>query len=164
MVRTRQPLGRETARQKTALTERTCSPVRKVRQILARAVPARPFWRPIVIAVIFEVIPTDQGKAEYLTIAADLKKHLLEIPGFISIERFQSLAEPKKILSLSFWEDEASVALWRNLEAHRSAQAKGRDMLFHDYRIRVGAIDRDYSKKSREQAPLDSGTLDLEAD
>lgn len=116
-----------------------------------------------MIAVIFEVIPTNQGKAEYLTIAAELKKHLLDVPGFISIERFQSLADPKKILSLSFWQDEASVALWRNLEEHRIAQAKGRDNLFNDYRIRVGTIARDYSKKSRSQAPLDSRSIDAEA-
>ncbi|MDH3997732.1 MAG: antibiotic biosynthesis monooxygenase, partial [Desulfuromonadales bacterium] len=78
------------------------------------------------------------------------------LPGFISIERFQSLSDPNKLLSLSFWEDEASVAHWRNLEVHRSAQAKGRGSLFENYRIRVGGIVRDYSLSAREQAPQDS--------
>ena len=109
-----------------------------------------------MIAVIFEVIPKAEGKAEYLAIAASLKEKLACIPGFISIERFQSLTDPNKILSLSFWENEASVAQWRNLEEHRSAQSKGRGSLFSDYRILVGNITRDYSLSEREQTPEDS--------
>jgi heme-degrading monooxygenase HmoA len=109
-----------------------------------------------MIAVIFEVMPTDEGKTEYLAIAASLKEHLTSIPGFISIERFQSLADPSKLLSLSFWEDETSVSQWRNLEEHRIAQAKGRGSLFSDYRIRVGSITRDYSLSERDHAPKDS--------
>jgi heme-degrading monooxygenase HmoA len=108
-----------------------------------------------MIAVIFEVIPKTEGKAEYLAIAAKLKKHLTDIPGFISIERFQSLADPNKILSLSFWQDEAAVSQWRNLEVHRLAQTQGRASLFRDYRIRVGGVDRDYSLSERDQAPKD---------
>ena len=106
-----------------------------------------------MIAVIFEVIPNKEGKAEYLAIAATLREHLTNISGFISIERFQSMSDPDKILSLSFWEDEASVAQWRNFEVHRIAQAKGRDSLFSNYRIRVGSINRDYSLSEREQVP-----------
>ena len=109
-----------------------------------------------MIAVIFEVIPKEAGKAEYLAIAAKLREHLADIPGFISIERFQSLTDPDKLLSLSFWQDEASVTRWRNLEQHRMAEAKGRGSLFKDYRIRVGRITRDYSMAAREQAPKDS--------
>ena len=109
-----------------------------------------------MIAVIFEVIPKTGRKAEYLAIAASLKEKLAGIPGFISIERFQSMADPNKILSLSFWEDETSVAKWRNLEEHRNAQSKGRGSLFNDYRIRIGNIARDYSLSEREQTPNDS--------
>lgn len=109
-----------------------------------------------MIAVIFEVTPKEEGRAAYLAIAAELREHLADMPGFISIERFQSLADPDKLLSLSFWEDEASVSRWRNLEEHRAAQAKGRDNLFRDYRIRVGSINRDYSMTARSQAPEDS--------
>jgi len=109
-----------------------------------------------MIAVIFELIPQEGGKAEYLSIAANLREQLTDMPGFISIERFQSLTDPDKILSLSFWQDETSVTRWRNLEEHRAAQAKGRDSLFRDYRIRVGSITRDYSMSSRGQAPYDS--------
>ena len=109
-----------------------------------------------MIAVIFEVIPTTQGKAEYLAIASSLREDLLGMPGFISIERFQSIADPQKLLSLSFWENEESVSRWRNFEKHRHAQAKGRSSLFSDYRIRVGCIDRDYSMTERGQVPNDS--------
>jgi len=112
-----------------------------------------------MIVVIFEVIPKQEGTAAYLAIAADLRQHLVGMPGFISIERFQSLTEPDKILSLSFWEDEASVSQWRNLDEHRMAQAKGRGSLFEDYRIRVGSITRDYSMSTREQAPYDSRAI-----
>ena len=112
-----------------------------------------------MIAVIFEVLPTDNGKAEYLAIAASLKERLSDIPGFISIERFQSMADPNKLLSLSFWRDEVAVAQWRNLEEHRAAQTKGRGSLFADYRIRVGSISRDYSMLEREQTPEDSRSI-----
>jgi heme-degrading monooxygenase HmoA len=109
-----------------------------------------------MIAVIFEVIPTVDGKDEYLAIGANLREKLSGIPGFISIERFQSMTDPNKILSLSFWEDERAVAQWRNLEEHRKAQSKGRGRLFNDYRIRIGNIMRDYSLFERDQAPKDS--------
>jgi len=90
-----------------------------------------------VIAVIFEVIPTNEGQQKYLEIAACLRDHLVKMPGFISIERFQSLTEPEKLLSLSFWEDEIAIAKWRNLAEHRDAQSQGRNHLFKQYRIRV---------------------------
>lgn len=109
-----------------------------------------------MIAVIFEVTPTVEGKQEYLAIASNLKEHLKDIPGFISIERFQSLVNERKILSLSFWENEESIAQWRKLETHRMAQRKGRESLFQDYRIRVGSIVRDYSLNNRSETPEDS--------
>lgn len=109
-----------------------------------------------MIAVIFEVIPTKEGKQEYLEIASSLREHLVKIPGFISIERFQSLTEPEKLLSLSFWEDEDSIAEWRNLEQHRNAQSKGRTKLFKNYRIRVCNVARDYTLTTRREAPSDS--------
>ena len=93
---------------------------------------------------------------EYLDIAAGLRPLLTEIDGFISIERFESLYEPGKILSLSFWRDEQAVEAWRTLEAHRAAQAKGRAEVFKDYRLRVAGVIRDYGMTDREQAPLDS--------
>ena len=109
-----------------------------------------------MIAVIFEVIPSEDGKQTYLDIAADLKPRLEQIPGFISIERFQSLVDERKLLSLSFWENEAAIARWRNLEQHRAAQQAGRDKLFEKYRIRVAAVERDYGLDERDQAPTDS--------
>ncbi|MBW2520455.1 MAG: antibiotic biosynthesis monooxygenase [Deltaproteobacteria bacterium] len=112
-----------------------------------------------MIAVIFEVTPTKQGKQEYLEIAACLREHLINMPGFISVERFQSLTEPEKLLSLSFWEDEDSISKWRNLEEHRNAQSKGRDQLFKDYRIRVCNVTRDYTLTTRSEAPSDSNDI-----
>ena len=109
-----------------------------------------------MIAVIFEGCPADGHKQEYLDIAASLRPLLNEIDGFISIERFESIYEPGKLLSLSFWRDEQAVEAWRTLEAHRAAQVKGRAEVFQDYRLRVAAVLRDYGMVDREQAPLDS--------
>lgn len=110
----------------------------------------------IMIAVIFEVIPAEEKLEQYLDIAQQLKHELVKIEGFISIERFQSLTNPEKILSLSFWENEGSVRNWRNLESHRSAQTKGRNEIFNDYRLRVASVLRDYGMNERKEAPADS--------
>ncbi len=112
-----------------------------------------------MIAVIFEVEPADGRKGEYLDIAAEMRPMLDRIDGFISVERFQSLTDPKKILSISFFEDEAAVVRWRNLSAHRGAQAKGRKGVFSDYRLRVAQVVRDYGMFDRDQAPVDSRTV-----
>jgi len=109
-----------------------------------------------MIAVIFEVRPAAAGHQRYQNLAADLKPELERIDGFISIERFQSLVEPDKLLSLSFWRDEAAVQTWRALEPHRAAQSEGRAGVFADYRLRVAEVLRDYGLNEREQAPRDS--------
>jgi heme-degrading monooxygenase HmoA len=109
-----------------------------------------------MIAVIFEVLPHSSHRQNYLDLAAQLKPMLSEIDGFISIERFQSLADENKILSLSFWRDEAAVCVWRNREQHRTAQTLGRDDIFSNYRIRIAQVMRDYGLHEREQSPQDS--------
>ncbi|MCV9907412.1 antibiotic biosynthesis monooxygenase [Brucella sp. HL-2] len=110
-----------------------------------------------MIAVIFEVWPADDERREqYLNIAAGLRADLSQIDGFISIERFQSLVEPQKLLSLSFWRDEDAVKRWRNLPTHRVAQTKGRAGVFENYRLRIADISRDYGLNEREEAPNDS--------
>ena len=109
-----------------------------------------------MIAVIFEVLPHAQHKQAYLDTAAALRPLLEEIDGFVSIERFQSLSDPEKVLSLSFWRDEDALTAWRNLEPHRKAQAMGRGIHFSDYRLRVAGVIRDYGMHQREQAPRDS--------
>lgn len=97
-----------------------------------------------MIAVIFEVEPTAEGRPAYLDHAAALKPLLEQMDGFISVERFQSLTNADKLLSLSFWRDEESVRGWREMERHRQAQAAGRGGLFQDYRLRVAHVVRDY--------------------
>jgi heme-degrading monooxygenase HmoA len=109
-----------------------------------------------MIAVIFEVIPSEGKKAEYLEIASQLRPELDKIDGFISIERFQSLNDPEKVLSLSFWKDEESIQQWRSLEMHRWAQSKGRDGIFKDYHLRIAEVKRDYGMFDRNEAPTDS--------
>ena len=109
-----------------------------------------------MIAVIFEVEPHERGRDDYFRIAADLRPLLDGIDGFISIERFQSLSDPGRVLSLSFWRDEAAIAEWRTLEAHRDAQAEGRARIFRDYRLRIAEVVRDYGMNERDQAPADS--------
>lgn len=109
-----------------------------------------------MIAVIFEVEPADGRRDTYLDIAARLKPELEAIPGFLSVERFESLTNPGRILSLSFFRDEEAVKAWRTLPSHRAAQAAGRGGVFHGYRLRVAQVIRDYGLDEREEAPADS--------
>lgn len=109
-----------------------------------------------MIAVIFE-FTTDPGRQqEYLDLAAMLGPEVERADGFVSIERFQSMTTPGKILSLSFWRDEEAVRKWRNVQKHREAQAKGRAGIFEGYRLRVASVLRDYTRDERVQAPADS--------
>ncbi len=111
-----------------------------------------------MFAVIFEVKPKIEGKEEYLKIAKNLREFLENQEGFISIERFQSLAEEGKVLSLSFWESEKAIENWRNLHEHRMGQQVGKEKLFHSYRIRVAQVIRDYTDSDtvRGEAPTDA--------
>jgi heme-degrading monooxygenase HmoA len=112
-----------------------------------------------MIAIIFEVWPDPAHREVYLNTAASLRPLFEKIDGFISVERFESLTEPGKLLSLSVWRDEEAVAQWRAVEAHRIAQARGRDKLFLNYRLRVAGIIRDYGMNEREQAPPDNRAI-----
>jgi heme-degrading monooxygenase HmoA len=109
-----------------------------------------------MIAVIFEVTPNAGHGDEYFATAAQLRPLLQKIDGFLSIERFESLTAPGKVLSLSFWRDEAAVAAWRNVPEHRAAQHVGREAIFADYRLRVAHVVRDYGMNERVEAPGDS--------
>ena len=107
-------------------------------------------------AVIFEVEPEPERRQDYLDLAARLRPELEKIDGFISVERFESLTQPGKLLSLSFWRDEQAVRQWRNVEEHRRIQGAGRKSIFKDYRLRVAEVLRDYGLHERAQAPEDS--------
>ena len=109
-----------------------------------------------MLAVIFEVVPAPGRKQEYLELAAELRPELEKIDGFISVERFASLTDGSKLLSLSFWRDEEAVQRWRNLACHREAQARGRSGVFADYRLRIASVVRDYGMSDRDEAPQDS--------
>jgi len=109
-----------------------------------------------MIAVIFEVWPAEGRKQAYLDLAGELRSELHSVEGFISVERFESIYEPGKMLSLSFWRDEAAVTTWRNHVRHRETQAKGRSGIFTNYRLRVAQVERDYGLNERNQAPADS--------
>ena len=109
-----------------------------------------------MIAVLFEVLPSAGQRQRYLDLAAALRPTLETMDGFISVERFCSLADPEKLLSLSFWRDEAAVRAWRNIPQHRATQAVGRSDVFDDYRLRIAEVVRDYGMSSREEAPPDS--------
>jgi heme-degrading monooxygenase HmoA len=109
-----------------------------------------------VIAIIFEVTPAPGRKQEYLDLAAALRPELEKQDGFISIERYASLTDDGKMLSLSYWRDEEAVKNWRRFEGHRLAQARGRDGVFLDYRLRVASVLRDYGMSERAEAPADS--------
>jgi heme-degrading monooxygenase HmoA len=110
-----------------------------------------------MIAVIFEVEPAEGQREAYLDLAAALRPQLEKMDGFISVERFQSITDPKKMLSLSFWRNEEAVRAWRTHAAHRATQTKGRAGIFQGYRLRIAEVSRDYGMhERREQAPEDS--------
>ena len=109
-----------------------------------------------MIAVIFEVVAAPGHNQQYLDLAAALKGELSAVDGFISVERFQSLSNPDKMLSLSFFRDEHAVSEWRNTATHRATQARGRAGVFADYRLRVAEVARDYGMFERAEAPQDS--------
>ncbi|WP_411033122.1 antibiotic biosynthesis monooxygenase family protein [Shinella sp. BYT-45] len=109
-----------------------------------------------MIAVIFEVVPAPGRMELYLGMARDLRPLLDDVDGFISIERFRSLTDPARLLSLSFWRDEEAVKAWRNGEQHRAAQSLGRHGVFDAYRLRIAGVVRDYGLGDRDEAPEDS--------
>ncbi len=109
-----------------------------------------------MIAIIFEVEPAEGRRDEYLDLAAAMRPMAEKIDGFISVERFQSLTDPGKMLSISIWRDEAAVEEWRRLAAHRAMQKRGREGVFRDYRLRVAQVIRDYGMFDRDEAPPDS--------
>jgi len=116
-----------------------------------------------MIAVLFEAWPAEGQGERYFELAAALRPALDGVDGFVSIERFESLTEPGKLLSLSFWRSEAAVAAWRNLPSHRATQGEGRQRVFADYRLRVAAVLRDYGMGDRAEAPTDSAAFSVAA-
>src|SRR4051794_13613540 len=112
-----------------------------------------------MIAVIFEVFPAVGQRDDYLSMAAAMRPLLDKADGFISIERFESLYTPGKLLSLQFWRDEESLSQWRNVGEHRAAQQLGRNAMFDDYRLRIAAVIRDYGMDERDEAPADSRAI-----
>ena len=109
-----------------------------------------------MIAVIFEVRPAEGQEDTYLAHASRLREELQTIDGFISVERFRSITDPDKVLSLSFFRDEAAIDEWRKLAGHRRAQSQGRHRLFADYHLRIAHVIRDYGKFDRAEVPADS--------
>jgi heme-degrading monooxygenase HmoA len=111
----------------------------------------------VMIAVVFEVTPADGRRTDYLAMAAALRSDLEGMPGFVSVERFESLTNPGKLLSLSVWQDEEALRNWRCHGKHRDAQHAGRNGIFAHYRLRVAGVLRDYEIAARrDQAPPDA--------
>ena len=108
------------------------------------------------IIVVFEVTPTEEGKKRYLELASMLKPLLSETEGYIGGERYQSLINPNKVLSINIWENEEAVKRWRNQTEHRMAQLEGKQELFKSYKITVANIRREYTSTNRDEAPSDS--------
>jgi heme-degrading monooxygenase HmoA len=112
--------------------------------------------QPGFFIVVFEFSVTSEHKDKYFDLALDLKPHLEKIEGFISVERFQSITDPDKFISISYWRNEESLVKWRNAGAHRLAQGIGMNQVFQDYNLRVAKVIRAYDKNCRNQAPRDS--------
>jgi len=111
-----------------------------------------------MMVVLFEVWPRPDQRETYLSLAAGLAPTLRGTDGFVSVERFQSLSDPRKLLSVSYWRDEAAVAAWRGHSPHRAAQRAGRGGVFVDYSLTVAAVCRAYGLHARDGAPDDSRT------
>ena len=109
-----------------------------------------------MIAVIFEFTPHDGRFADYKALAEGLADDVRNADGFLSIERFESISNKGKFVSLSFWRDEEAVRKWRTLQKHREAQKQGRGGIFASYRLRVAQVMRDYTMDERAQTPKDS--------
>ncbi len=108
------------------------------------------------IVVLFEVTPTKEGMEKYLELASMLKPMLSGFDGFISAERFQSLNNEGKLLSMNVWENEEAIEKWRNTLSHRMSQLEGKNKLFESYKITVCNTIREYSNTDRKNAPQDS--------
>ncbi len=108
------------------------------------------------IIVLFEVTPTKTGAEKYLELAGKLRPMLSSAEGFISAERFKSINNEGKLLSLNIWESEEALEKWRNTLEHRMSQAEGKNKLFESYKITVCSSIREYSDKERQEAPKDS--------
>jgi heme-degrading monooxygenase HmoA len=112
-----------------------------------------------MMAVIFELWPAAGRRDDYLRLAASLRSEVEKIDGFISVERFESLYEEGKLLSLQFWRDDEAIARWRAHLDHRRMQSLGRAGIFTDYRLRIAEVVRDYGPNDRAQAPADSRAI-----
>lgn len=106
-----------------------------------------------MIVVLFEVVVKPEGLRDYLSLAAGLKDELTRAPGFVRAERFTSLVNEGKLLSLSIWEDEQAVETWRDNLNHRLSQRRGRDLLFDSYTITVASQIRSYTNIDRAETP-----------
>jgi heme-degrading monooxygenase HmoA len=111
-----------------------------------------------MIAVIFEFEPDPEGRARYFELAGQLRGELEGVDGFLSVERFQSVTDEGRFVSLSFWRDQAAVEAWYAHAGHRAAQDEGRGALFRRYRIRVAEVVRDYDQTSGRPAMPEGGT------
>lgn len=109
-----------------------------------------------VLVVLGEIWVADGGEQEYLALAEGLRDAVSRIDGFIAMERFTSVSEVGKIMSVSYWRDEEAVAAFRNLPANRAAETRARAGLFRDYRVLVAGVTRDYGLQQRAEAPADS--------
>ncbi|EOI3465359.1 antibiotic biosynthesis monooxygenase [Cronobacter dublinensis] len=105
-----------------------------------------------MIAVLFEAQALPQAQQRYFDLAAGLKPLLADAPGFIDLERFQSLSAPDRFLSLSWWESEEAVRQWKGNLMHQAAQQEGKECIFAHYRIRVAQVLRDYSSDTKDNS------------
>lgn len=112
-----------------------------------------------MIFVIFEVAIKEDFMDNYLAMASELKDCLASAKGFIRSERFSSIVNERKLLSLSVWENEEAVNEWRNQNEHRKRQQRGRDSVSDSYTITVATALRSYTDKERKEAPADSNAL-----
>ena len=94
--------------------------------------------------VVFEFTLKDNVRDRYFELAAQMREEVEQQPGFISIERFESLNDPAKVVSISSWESDEAIKAWKKNLQHREAQNEGKDSIFASFRLRVAEVIRDY--------------------
>ena len=107
---------------------------------LARDLPAPPYY-----AVIFTSQRTE-GERGYGKTAERMVELAATQPGFLGVESVRG--EDGLGITVSYWQDEASIARWREHAEHRLAQETGKRLWYEVYELRVARVERAYGKRS----------------
>ena len=103
--------------------------------------PFAPLPEPPYFAVIF----TAQRRADdegYEAMAGKMAALAAEQPGYLGVE---STRDTEGLgITVSYWQDEASLRAWKDVAAHALAQELGKSRWYEHYTLRVAKVERAY--------------------